>query len=61
MNHTDRKRAALVPYIAFIKSPMPQELTARELKDCESIMLNSIEGLGGKLPITVDRELVESD
>ena len=75
VNRTDRKRAAMlqavVPmyimpfmdtsgaYKDFIRSPLVNELTERELKDFESIMINKIDGPRGEFAITIDEDLCE--
>jgi len=75
VNRTERKRAAMLqavvpmyimpktdtsrPYKAFIQSPLVEELTELEQKELKSLMVNKIEGPGGKFAITIDEKLSE--
>ena len=55
MPKTDTSR----PYKAFIQSPLVEELTELEQKELKSLMVNKIEGPGGKFAITIDEKLSE--
>jgi ectoine hydroxylase-related dioxygenase (phytanoyl-CoA dioxygenase family) len=75
VNRSEHKRAAMlqavVPmyimpfmdtsrlYKDFIHSPLIEELTARERKELEALMVNKIDGPRGKFAITIDEELSE--
>ncbi|MBV7330709.1 phytanoyl-CoA dioxygenase family protein [Chloroflexi bacterium TSY] len=75
VNRTAHKRAALLqavlpmyiipktdtsrPYKAFLQSPLVDELTVLEQKELESLMVNKIEGPGGRYAITIDEELTD--
>ena len=75
VNRSERKRAAMLqavvpmyimpfidtsrPYKDFIHSPLVEELTEREQKELEAIMVHKMVGSGGHLAITVDEELTE--
>ena len=45
------------PYKAFVKSPLLQEITQRERRDLESLMVHKIIGPAGQHVIGIDEEL----
>lgn len=73
VNRTDQKRAAILqavtpmyimpfidmsqPYKAFINSSLARQLTDRERKDIEKLMVHKIVGPLGQYAITIDEEL----
>ncbi|MEM7131615.1 MAG: hypothetical protein AAF702_35205 [Chloroflexota bacterium] len=75
VNRTQQKRAALLqavlpmyimpktdtsrPYKAFLQSSLVKELTVLEQKELNPLMVNKIEGPGGRFAITIDEELSE--
>ncbi len=76
INRTDEKRGAMLqsvvpmyimpfmdvsrPYKAFVSSPLVDELTAREQKELEALMVHKIVGPMGQFAIGVDWELTET-
>lgn len=73
VNRTGERRAAMLqaitpmyimpftdtskPYKAFVKSPLLQEITQRERRDLESLMVHKIIGPAGQHVIGIDEEL----
>ena len=75
MNQTDRKRGAIIQaiipgfivpfmdtsgtYKAFLESDAYRQVTARERKEVEKLMIHRIAGPAGLFAIGIDRELTE--